>query len=379
MSAYKIFSSDSHVSEPPDLWTERMDKALRFRAPRVMSLERDGKLQEFLIYEGYPPHPVSVGLAAAAGQGDKAAFRDTGHGYNEALPGGWDPAARLSDQDVDGVEGEVLHTTLGFRLFWLKDAALQRECFRVYNDWLAEFCSYDRRRFAGVALISLYDIEAACEELRRARSMGLLGGMIGLSPPPGSPPYSSPVYDRFWATAEELEMPLVLHEITGGAESRLIIAYWDEHASLGTVINHHEAQRTLGMIILSGVLERFPKLKIISAENHADWLPVFLKRLGNAFRNRPSSYATKLSMPPVDYFHRQIYVTYMNEPDAIENRDLIGVENLAFATDYPHGASTWPNSQKIVERDFENVPEEDRRRMIRDNILQAYGLTAVLV
>ena len=106
------------------------------------------------------------------------------------------------------------------------------------------------------------------------------------------------------------------------------------------------------------MLERFPKLKIISAENHADWLPVFLKRLGNAFRNRPSSYATKLSMPPVDYFHRQVYVTYMNDVDAIGNRDLIGVDNLAFATDYPHGASTWPNSQKIVERDFASLPEE---------------------
>ena len=87
MSEYKIFSSDSHVSEPPDLWTERMDRAFRFRAPRVVPLEKDGKLEDFLIYEGYPPHPVSVGLAAAAGQGDKAAFRDTGHGYNDALPG----------------------------------------------------------------------------------------------------------------------------------------------------------------------------------------------------------------------------------------------------------------------------------------------------
>ena len=173
-------------------------------------------------------------------------------------------------------------------------------------------------------------------------------------------------------------MPLVLHEITGGAESRLIIAYWDENASLGTVIASHEAQRTLGTIILSGVLERFPRLKIISAENHADWMPVFLKRLNNAFKNRPSSYPTKLSMPPIDYFRRQIYVTYMNEPDAIENRQLIGVDNLAFATDYPHGASTWPNSQKIVDRDFEDVPEEDRRKMTHDNILHAYGLTAVL-
>ncbi|MEE8517981.1 MAG: amidohydrolase family protein [Dehalococcoidia bacterium] len=378
MADYKIFSSDSHVSEPPDLWTERMDKRLLFRAPRVMALQRGDKVEDFLIYEGFPPHPVSVGLAAAAGQGDKAAYRESGRGYNGALPGGWDPAARLKDQDIDGVEGEILHTTLGFRLFWLTDAALQRECFRVYNEWLSEFCSHDKQRLVGVALISLYDIDNACEDLKRAQALGLRGGMIGLSPPPGSPPYSSHIYDPFWATAQELEMPVVLHEITGGGESHLIIAYWDEHASLGTVINHHEAQRTLGMLVLSGVLERFPRLKVISAENHADWVPVFLNRLNKAFKNRPSSYETKLSMPPVDYFHRQIYVTYMNEPDAIENRHIIGVDNLAFATDYPHGASTYPNSQKVVERDFESVSEEERKKMIHDNILKAYGLTAVL-
>ena len=149
------------------------------------------KVEDFLIYEGFPPHPVSVGLAAAAGQGDKAEYRESGRGYNAALPGGWDPAARLKDQDVDGVEGEILHTTLGFRLYWLKDAALQRECFRVYNEWLSEFCSYNPSRLVGVALMSLYDIEAACEDLRRAQALGLRGGMIGLSPPPGSPPYSS--------------------------------------------------------------------------------------------------------------------------------------------------------------------------------------------
>lgn len=378
MTDYKIFSSDSHVSEPPELWTERMDKHFRFRAPRIMALQRDDKVEDFLIYEGFPPHPVSVGLAAAASEGDKGEYMHTGRGYGQALPGGWDPAARLKDQDIDGVEGEILHTTLGFRLFWLKEAALQRECFRVYNEWLSEFCAYDTKRLVGVALTSLYDIDSACEDLRKAKALGLRGAMIALSPPPGSPPYSSPIYDPVWATAQELEMPLVLHEITGGAESRLIIAYWDEHASIGPVVNHHEIERTLAQIIVSGVLERFPRLRLISAENQADWIPVFLNRLNRVFKNRKSSYPTTLSMPPADYFRRQIYVTYMNEPAAIVNRHTIGVENLAFATDYPHGASTWPNSQDVVKRDFESIPEEERKKMIHDNILNAYGLTDVL-
>ena len=126
MADYKPYSADSHVSEPGDLWVSRIDKEFQFRAPRLERRERNGRMEDFLIYEGYPPHPVSVGLAAAAGDHDAAAFRDRGGGYADARPGGWDPTARLKDQDLDGMEGEVLHTTLAFRLFWLQDAALQR-------------------------------------------------------------------------------------------------------------------------------------------------------------------------------------------------------------------------------------------------------------
>ncbi len=376
MPDYKIFSSDSHVSEPPDLWVKRLDTSLRFRAPRVETLERDGKMEDFFLYENFPPHPVSVGLAAA-GKDDKSKFEKAGRGYTDALPGGWDPVARLKDQDIDGVDGEILHTTLGFRLFWMKDAALQRACFSVYNDWLTEFCSYAPDRLIGLPLISLYDIDLACQELRRAAGMGLRGAMVWLSPPEGAPGYNSTVYDPFWATAQELEMPIVLHEITGGAESRLIINYWDEHSSLGWLTRHHEIERTLGMLILSGVMERFPKLRFISAENHTDWVPLFLKRLNNAIRTRPSSFPTRLSMEPTDYFHRQVMVTYMNEPGTVDNRDIIGVENLAFASDYPHNASTWPNSQVVVERDFNGVADDVRRKMTRDNALRVFGLAGV--
>src|SRR5581483_1467967 len=111
--------------------------------------------------------------------------------------GGWDPVQRLLDQDVDGVDGEVLYTTLGFRLFWLSDARLQQACFRVYNDWLAEFCSHSPSRLIGLALISLYDVEDACRELRRSAELGHHGAMIFLQPPAACPPYSSLTYDRF--------------------------------------------------------------------------------------------------------------------------------------------------------------------------------------
>jgi predicted TIM-barrel fold metal-dependent hydrolase len=379
LSDYKIFSADSHVSEPGDLWVQRIDKEFQFRAPRVERRERNGRMEDLWIYEGFPPHPVGVGLGAAGRTGPgNSNFREEGKGYADALPGGWDPDARIKDMDLDGVEGEVIHTTLGFRLFWLEDPKLQRACFRVYNDWLAEFCSAKPTRLVGVALISLCDIDQACEELRRTTKMGLHGGMIWLSPPANYPQYTSKLYDPFWATAQELDAPLVMHEITGGAESRLSpSAYWNVDLSLASMIRSHEPQRTIAQLIMSGVCERFPGLKFISAENGLDWLPWYVSRVKRA-RSSPNSYDAKLSMEPIDYFYRNIFFTYINEQHAVENRDVIGIDNLMFATDYPHSASTWPKSQEIVQRDMTtySVSEDEKRKLIHDNVLKLYNIPA---
>jgi predicted TIM-barrel fold metal-dependent hydrolase len=377
---YKLFSADSHVSEPADLWTARIDRAFRFRAPRVESLERDGRMQEFFIYEGFPPHPVGIGLGAAVSQEGRADLRAGTNttSYKDARPGGWDPVVRLGDQDLDHVEGEVLHTTLAFRLFWLRDARLQQACFRVYNDWLAEFCSHSPQRLIGVPLISLYDVDAAVAELRRTSALGLKGAMVWLSPPEGCPSFGSTAYDPFWAEAEDLDMPVVLHEITGAGESRLSQAYWDENRVLQNVVAPHEAQRTFAQLILSGVCERFPRLRLISAENGTDWLPLWLKRLDGALRRTQgvSTYPTPLTLKPAEYFHRQVYFSYINEPEAVEHRDQIGVDNLMWASDYPHSASTWPKSLEVVDRDTSTIPPEERRKLVHDNVLRVYGVLA---
>jgi predicted TIM-barrel fold metal-dependent hydrolase len=374
MADYGIFSADSHVSEPGDLWVQRIDREFQYRAPRLERRERNGKLQDLWIYEGFPPHPVGVGLGAASRNGES--FREQEKGYADALPGGWDPAERLKDQDVDGVEGEVLHTTLAFRLFWIQDPKLQRACFRVYNDWLAEFCSHSPRRLVGVPLISLYDVALGVEELERCATIGLRGAMIWLSPPAPCQPYTSTVYDPFWAAAQDLEMPVVLHEITGGAESRLSpSSYWDENMSLGAITQPHEAQRTLAQLILSGVFERFPRLNVICEENGTDWIPWFAHRVERSAR-RAGSYPTKLSMAPIEYFRRNVYFTYIDEPEAVEYRDLLGPGRLMFATDYPHTASTWPRSQQIVDRDTAHLDPELRRSLVHDNVIKLFNLAS---
>ena len=204
MPDYKLISADSHVSEPPDLWSTHVDQKYRDRAPQLM-VNPPGKEGAYFHYEGYAPHPIGIGLGAGKSPEELKEFL-TKATYADARPGGWNPAERVKDNAIDGVEADVLYTTLGFRIFWLKDPGLQADCFRVYNDWLAEFVSYDRKRMAGLPMISLYDPKAGARELERCAKMGLKGAMIWCSPPEDQP-YSSDIYDPFWAAAQELKMP----------------------------------------------------------------------------------------------------------------------------------------------------------------------------
>ena len=373
MAELQLISSDSHVSEPPDLWVERLDIKYRDRAPRLV-LNPEGQEGAYFVYEGYPPHNLAIGLGAGRTPEELAAFLKTGT-YADARPGGWDPAQRLPDMELDGVEAEVLYTTLGFRLFWLKDAGLQRACFRVYNDWLAAYCSYAPRRLKGLALIPLYDPKAGAQELERCAKLGLKGAMIWCSPP-ADQPYSSEIYEPFWAAAQDLDMPVSLHAITG--MERIPWEYGAEKRAMRSTVTPHEIEKSFSILILSGVLERFPRLKIVSAENNCGWLPYYLQRMDRGFaRFGPSGtvtpWPTKLTLKPSEYFRRQMYCTFIDDSFGVASRHWIGVDNVMWSSDYPHTASTWPHSRDIIARDFKEVSEVEKRKIVRENVAQLYG------
>jgi hypothetical protein len=140
--ALSVVSADSHVLEPADLWTTRLDNRFRDRAPRVVR-KPDGPGYQF-IAPGIRPFPVATGWGL--GKSGKELAEQLSKGYEAARPSGWDPAERIKDQEVDGVAAEVLYTTLGMPLFALDDIELQQACFSAFNDWLAEYAAHDRNR-----------------------------------------------------------------------------------------------------------------------------------------------------------------------------------------------------------------------------------------
>jgi len=356
------------MMEPADLWVTRLDNKFKDRAPKVV--ENPDKPGYLFVAEGLKPFPVAGGFGA--GRSGEELKDHMSKGYEAARPSGWDPVERVKDQDIDGVEAEVLYTTLGMPLFRIEDADLQRACFATYNDWVAEFSSHNPKRLYAIGLISLADIDMGVKELERIHKQGLRGAMIWGSPPEDKP-YHSRIYDKFWQAAAELHMPLSLHVITGkGKESEV-----GERERIGVFYMNviHEVQRSLSTLIFGGVLERFPKLTIVSAENDVAWMPYFMWRMDFAQGRIGVLGSAKLSLKPSEYVKRQVYATFINEPIFLDGVQRYAVDNAMWSSDYPHTAAIWPKSQEFVKETFSGLAEGDRRKIVHDTAARVYGIT----
>ncbi|MGH7986901.1 MAG: amidohydrolase family protein [Candidatus Binataceae bacterium] len=375
----RVISADSHMMEPADLWVERLDEKFRDRAPRVVKSESKGTF--LFVAPGIQPFPVAGGFAAGrSGEELKEFMRRASkdEGYEAARPSGWDPGERIKDQDIDGVQAEVLYTTLGMPLFGLDDTELQVACFKAYNDWVAEFSSHDVMRFHAIALISLEDIGAGVKELERAAGIGLKGAMI-CGAPARERPYTSRLYDPFWQAAQELEMPLSLHVVTGkkppkSKEEREKVREREPSFVRGYMNLIHEVQRSLTDIIFGGVLMRFPKLRVVSAENDSGWIAHYMYRLDHAFEKFGALMAEPLEMKPSEYVRRNVWATFQDDPVGPMLFNFFGENNFMWASDFPHTDSTWPNSLKVIEKDFAGIPDAVTRKIVCDNAASLYHI-----
>lgn len=365
MASYDVISADSHVFEPPSLWAEYIDPAYRDRAPH--SIQQDGS--ELFIVDGL--EPAHLGYQAAAGtKPEEISVRGR---HEDGIRGGWDPEARLEDMKLDGVDAEVIYTTLGFRMFRIEDPGYQAACFAAYNDWLADMCGTHPERLLSVGLISMRNIDAAKQELRRIANKGMSAAAITANPGEDRP-YSDPAYDSFWAEAQELGLPISLHIFTEHARHKGQAPPGDFVAVYA--VSPVLVQTSLATLITAGVMERYPGLKFVSVENDIGWAGTFLARLDHAFdRHRHwANAATTLTMKPSDYFHRQVSCTFQDDQVGVDLRYYIGLDNIMWSSDYPHIDSTWPESQKYIDKQFGTLPQEERWKIVCGNAARLYGL-----
>jgi len=364
-----IISSDSHVIEPPDLWEKGMPASLRDRAPKVyFSDTRDAWM---FGAPGVQEQAVGALFMAGGKAEDREKYRRAG--FSIARPGGWDPIARMADMATDGVCAEVLYPSLGLALYCIEDAAFQEALFRTFNDWMIDYCSKVPDRLYGVGLISMYNIDHAIAEMERCKKAGMVGTMIW-QVPDARLPFTSEHYERFWAASAANEMPVHLHILTGFGDSmNRQTAQGIQRCRIG-VDQTREIETALFDIIFTGVLERHPKLKIVSVENEVGWMPFWIGQCDKGFKRHRHAQKLPIDKLPSEYFYGQVFSTFFNDHVGGKMFSWWGADNCMWSNDYPHQNSTWPNSRQVIDRDMVDVKPEDRRKLLFTNCERLYNL-----
>jgi predicted TIM-barrel fold metal-dependent hydrolase len=333
-----IISADSHIMEPPDLWAQRLPASLRERIPAETN----------------------------SGGGPK--------------PGGTDPKERTREMAADGVSGEVLYPTLGLRFFQARDLEVQRACIQITNDYLAEYCAVAPARLWGIGSIPCDDIKLAIAEMERCKAMGMPGVLIWQVPPPELS-FTSEHYEEFWAAAQDLGMPVNLHILTAFSDgTRPAAPTILDGYRRSTIAKLNNIMNSLFDLVFSGVLERYPRLKLVLAENEIGWIPFIVHEWDfyvTRNKGRAGSLRSQLALEelPSFYVNRQVYSTFINDPPGAHLLSFWGRDLCMWSSDYPHGASTWPNSRGVIERDLGALDPEIRANVLRDNVARLYGLT----
>ena len=187
--------------------------------------------------------------------------------------------------------------------------------------------------------------------------------------------YDHPLYEPFWATAEEINITINLH-VTTNRPTTIPMVKSGQTALTSSFVQHdHWVRMSLCHIIFSGVLERYPRIRLANVEHELGWLPFFMNRMDVAYSDRPQAmpYHFKNNALPSDFMRANVYHSFQEDDLGIQLRHLIGVGNLMWGSDYPHAESTFPKSREILERILEGVPPEEIAMIVGENAARVYG------
>ncbi|HVM65774.1 MAG TPA: amidohydrolase family protein [Acidimicrobiales bacterium] len=376
MRTYQVISCDGHLEIPPGPWIRHVPAEHRDRAPRLVKLRTGG---EGWIVEGSPL--IHNGQNVAAGRPLKV----KGGSYWEEdgvtpVPGTGDAAQRLREQDLDGVDAEVLYPPVFISRFIenIEDREAYVAMVRAYNDFLAEdYCSVAPDRLIGNAIIPASGVEDAIGELKRARSIGLRSVTMASFPNgTGSP---APEDDAFWEAALEMGMPVTAHGTMGERGNPLLAASARGTFDLQTsLISRTMPPPVLCIVrmVLSGVLDRLPELRIYLAETNASWLPYALYMIDDSYSIFRHWYGADLKMAPSEYAWRHFSFGIVRDPLALRMRDLLHLDHIMWGSDMPHSVSSYPESRRWLDDIFSGCTPDERRQVLVDNPVRFFGLDA---
>ena len=378
-NGYKVIDADGHMHEPQYLWERYIEPKFRDQVPKVAFM--DGN---FMVYEPDGKFVTKSEVQSAHVESARRAFEEK---YGEAYRQWWSPQIRLRDMDKYGWDIQVLlpsgnNGNFAYRVA-LKDLQLGAAMCRGYNNWCHEYCSVDPKRLKFVAVLPGSDVGEMVKEARRA--VDELGAVSVRNPYlPEGKWLHYPEYNAMWDLASEMDFPIAVHgenrqrrfqpfrELEGNRQGDTELALSGLNHALGFPCDN---MATLGHFIFTGVLERFPKLRLAILESNSGWLPFWLGRMDDHTHGRNSvmGKSENLKLRPTEYFMRQCIVSCDSDEHALKHvvEELNG-ENIVWNTDYPHPDAIKPE-RALPDFDAQPISSEAKRKILWDNAVKLYG------
>ncbi|MGY9074365.1 MAG: amidohydrolase family protein [Acidimicrobiales bacterium] len=378
-SSYTINDVDTHVTEDPGVFVDRVPAAMRDRVPYVKA-DRRGRDTWFLGDQ----RMGAAGLSATAGRGD---MKDWPATYADMHPGAHNAKARLEYMDQTGIWSMVMYPNVagfGSQAFLkLGDPELMLACVEAYNNWQTEWASADPRRLLPATSTPFWDIDAAVAEVERCAAMGHKGILFTGEPHAfGLPMLGDPHWDPLWRAAVEVGSPISFHIGSGNMEAGLGRKQVEAYGRMATFaagsVNLFLANGFQLMdLLISGVLARHPDIKFVSVESGIGWIPFALEALDYQFLgNRVSEDRPELDRLPSEYFASNVYACYWFEQIAPRRLiDKVGVDHILFETDFPHPTCLYGDEvNERIEAGLGDSDAETRHKILWANAQKLYRI-----
>jgi len=384
LERYNAIDTDTHVTEPPDLWTSRIASKWGDDIPHTRMI--DGREVWIMGEESYVT-PGFVSMAGFEGSFPEgpATFAD--------IPekAAWDAKARLEHMDREHIRAQVIYPNVGGfgsgGFLKLGEPELMLDCVRAYNDFLTDWCSQEPSRLLPVTAIPFWDVAASVEELQRCAGAGHRAVlMCGQPQDHGQPPLTEPSWDPLWAAAQEAGLSISFHIGGGGGNDSLYVRpslTQRTNLARSSGLIFVQNANSIADIIFGGVCHRFPDLSFVSVESGVGWLETVLEGFDWQFMNcQVRRDHPELDLLPSEYFQRQIYGCFWFERRGIAHSLEKYADNIMWETDYPHptcqhpGLSSWARlPHEYADEVLGDLPDSTLRKVLHDNAAKVYGVS----